>query len=230
MKGLFCAHLDRKQEAHDLIKRGIRQDITSAICKFLFFNIQAGMSMVSFIDLKKTMKKLSNAMLRHSSMTRKTCKSREIIRFCKFRCDCMKDLMKQNMKCWRHGHLKELIGSLWLFLIISWGDLTWPSAFYRVLKRISRCVSMMAHFNRKKCKRVLKILNIICTRINFWNSRESMIKRCNTWKPFDPKSLICRPGKRPRVWHRVSNTHSSTLPQTQSHGIGRTRIRKTHQG
>lgn len=33
MKGLFCSHLpDRKGEAHDLIKRGIRADLTSHIC------------------------------------------------------------------------------------------------------------------------------------------------------------------------------------------------------
>lgn len=33
MKGLFCSHLpDRKAEAHDLIKRGIRADLTSHIC------------------------------------------------------------------------------------------------------------------------------------------------------------------------------------------------------
>lgn len=33
MKGLFCSHLDRKDEAHEFIKKGIRQDITSHICK-----------------------------------------------------------------------------------------------------------------------------------------------------------------------------------------------------
>jgi peptide alpha-N-acetyltransferase len=33
MKGLFCSHLpDRKGEAHDLIKKGIRADLTSHIC------------------------------------------------------------------------------------------------------------------------------------------------------------------------------------------------------
>ena len=33
MKGLFCSHIsDRKSEAHDLIKRGIRADLTSHIC------------------------------------------------------------------------------------------------------------------------------------------------------------------------------------------------------
>jgi hypothetical protein len=34
MKGLFCSHLDRKDEAHEFIKKGIRQDITSHICNF----------------------------------------------------------------------------------------------------------------------------------------------------------------------------------------------------
>ncbi|KAJ3276539.1 N-alpha-acetyltransferase 16, NatA auxiliary subunit [Terramyces sp. JEL0728] len=32
MKGLFCSHLDRKEEAHELIKKGIRLDISSPIC------------------------------------------------------------------------------------------------------------------------------------------------------------------------------------------------------
>ncbi|KAJ3259846.1 hypothetical protein HK103_001737 [Boothiomyces macroporosus] len=31
MKGLFCSHLDRKEEAHELIKKGIRLDISSPI-------------------------------------------------------------------------------------------------------------------------------------------------------------------------------------------------------
>ena len=33
MKGLFSSHLDKKAEAHDLIKKGIRNDITSHICE-----------------------------------------------------------------------------------------------------------------------------------------------------------------------------------------------------
>ena len=32
MKGLFCSHLGKRDEAFELIKRGIKSDITSHIC------------------------------------------------------------------------------------------------------------------------------------------------------------------------------------------------------
>ena len=32
MKGLFLSHLDRKEEAHDFVKKGLRQDLKSHIC------------------------------------------------------------------------------------------------------------------------------------------------------------------------------------------------------
>lgn len=33
MKGLFCSNLDRKEEGYDLVKKGIRFDMKSHICK-----------------------------------------------------------------------------------------------------------------------------------------------------------------------------------------------------
>ena len=32
MKGLFCSHLDRREEAHDFIKKGLKNDLKSHIC------------------------------------------------------------------------------------------------------------------------------------------------------------------------------------------------------
>ena len=32
MKGLLCSNLNRKEEAHELIKKGLKMDITSPIC------------------------------------------------------------------------------------------------------------------------------------------------------------------------------------------------------
>jgi peptide alpha-N-acetyltransferase len=32
MKGLFLGHLDRKEEAHECIKKGLKLDLTSPIC------------------------------------------------------------------------------------------------------------------------------------------------------------------------------------------------------
>jgi len=36
MKGLFLNHMDRKEEAHDFVRKGIRYDLNSHICNYKF--------------------------------------------------------------------------------------------------------------------------------------------------------------------------------------------------
>jgi N-alpha-acetyltransferase 15/16, NatA auxiliary subunit len=36
MKGLFCTHLDRKEEALELIKKGLKADLKSPICWHIY--------------------------------------------------------------------------------------------------------------------------------------------------------------------------------------------------
>ncbi|KAJ3000017.1 hypothetical protein HDV02_000969 [Globomyces sp. JEL0801] len=42
MKGLFCSHLDRKEEAHENIKKGLRLDIKSPVCWHVYGLLHRG--------------------------------------------------------------------------------------------------------------------------------------------------------------------------------------------
>lgn len=37
MKGLFYSHLDKKEEAYDFVKKGLRYDLKSHVCKYFSF-------------------------------------------------------------------------------------------------------------------------------------------------------------------------------------------------
>lgn len=42
MKGLLCSNLDRKEEAHELVKKGLKIDLTSPVCWHVYGLLHRG--------------------------------------------------------------------------------------------------------------------------------------------------------------------------------------------
>lgn len=48
MKGLFYSHLDKKEEAYDFVKKGLRYDLKSHVCKYYFLFTKKSVEMDPF--------------------------------------------------------------------------------------------------------------------------------------------------------------------------------------